>query len=207
LSSNPELKDKIVEARKTGFTDPCQPNKTTEDLIKDLLGDVNGIKGCPSANQFEAALAGMDKIRVSPNINSSCPMIDCIINNMLSNSELRTSFVDQLLKPCEGNSNINLSFTSLSFSDTNRDPNALASSEFTGNNKELVIILNTDKCNTSHPIDAFETIQHELIHNDIRRRLLEDYGFTVDPATSYQDALYRIVFKRVPTKHTIKCWI
>jgi len=49
--------------------------------------------------------------------------------------------------------------------------------------------INTDFCNSANNRFAFETVQHELVHADIRRRLFEDYnwnGQDISLLTAYE---------------------
>jgi len=63
------------------------------------------------------------------------------------------------------------------------------------NNKQAIVI-NSDNCNDNlNPINVFETLQHEMIHADIQRRLLEEYGLVQDPYCSdpYLDAFNLLI--------------
>jgi len=56
----------------------------------------------------------------------------------------------------------------------------------------VIITINSDNCNDLSVIQVFETIQHELIHADIRRRLIEQYDWDAS-ADTYVEAFTRLV--------------
>ena len=172
------------------LTDPCDPSKTTDDIIGEAI---NAMTEDCSLAAFEAALDGVDKIKFGATLATDCPIFDCIVKNMSSGGSLRTSFIAELLRPCEGNSRTNINFISQSFSAVGKDPNALAAASFTPSSSNLVVAINSDKCSNPNRFDAFETIQHELIHADIKRRLLEDYGYDPTQFTTYQDILNQLL--------------
>ncbi|MEE9438213.1 MAG: hypothetical protein V3V14_04385 [Saprospiraceae bacterium] len=165
-------------------------NNSTADIVNGALDKMTASGGC-SSDGFDMAWDGMDKIQIAPSLKKDCPIADCIVKNMMNSGPLSTTLINGLLKPCVGETKTDIIFLSSAFVSPGKDPNAVAASEILlHNNSKMFIYINKLKCASSNKVDLFESVQHELIHADINRRLVEKYGFTTSGSTmlDYQSA-------------------
>ena len=175
---NNELKD--VELK-----DPCNPNKSHEKLMSELIASLCNSEYMGREDILKA-LDGLDHIHIPSIVKNQCPKYACILDKMISGG-LGTSFVCDLLSGFDGSNGNNngsgfeLHFNVADFSLNNNYENSAYAGTSpifqTSNDLRLMIMLNTLNCNTLDGVTVFETIQHELIHADIKRRLIEDHGW------------------------------
>jgi hypothetical protein len=180
LKKNPELLSEIENLLSGNLLDPC--DKTPSDIMfkKALAFMTEG-----TLNDLDKALAKNYQTIVVSKSLEKCKIMECLIKKMINN-DLTSSFLCQLLKqgkPPTNSSNIILRFSAVDFASNGLDPNGLALTKQSeanfGNNPIVIpILINTAKCEKSSKLDMIETIQHELIHADIRKRLLVEYNIT-----------------------------
>ena len=109
---------------------------------------------------------------------------------------ISTNFICNLFTPFNGDEGLNLGFRATNFEEADLNPSGLAATSFIpGNNSNLIIKINSSTCETSSSLDIFETLQHELIHADLKRRLLQEYGYVPSPGESFQDAFDQLVLE------------
>jgi len=176
ISVNPQTLNALYELQVYGeVTDACDPNHTSEDILGDAISIACQNGGVNDMDDIYKAFDDNDKIVVSPSVPSGCPKYNCIFEEMM-NGPLGTAFVCDVLSSFDEDVETPLIFRAIDFSVApGYNPTAVASVEIIGGIINLSI--NTDFCNSANTRFAFETLQHELVHADIRRRLFEDFNW------------------------------
>lgn len=158
------------------YIDPC----TGEPVDKSMIYN----KFCQNASKGESALDdaldGVDYIAFSSNQFASCPKMQCLIANLIKGN-ISDNLSNRICSVFQPNSNPRgLHFVN-NIPSFNSQPDALAGAvvEKTQIGKlHHTIYINGNKCNThTDPLKNLTTIQHELIHVDIHKKLLDKYGW------------------------------
>lgn len=155
-----------------------------------------------TAENFYESLESVeeDKIIPNPDFKKECPKAACVLEKMLNGDPpFSEAFVCEMLDEFIPNDGVaqNLFFAAKSFSSNDDlNPNALAgnSMDLSGTIPSQFIIFNSDNCEAQSGFQIFETISHELLHADIKRRLVEDYGLEDFPG-GYADAFKKLLEK------------
>ena len=137
-------------------------NNTFNDLVaEEDYVIMNNIRDCPKLKCLMDILTGDDFHPLSTNI--ICEYLDAFLGDDLANDR-------------------NLIIGITSFED---QPNIISNANafVTVDNynyltPQITMYFNSDKCETLSTFSLLETFFHELIHADIYRRLIEDYGWT-----------------------------
>lgn len=179
VSANPEVAEEVIGWIAEGSViDVCSPERATDDILEDAISAACGAGGIGELGDIIGKFDQADYIIINPNLKTECPLYDCIMRKMINNGTLGTQLVCSLLSNFEAVDGQHLQMVPGAFAYPNQNPNAYAATAVVEG--RICIFVNTIKCNSIDAIDVFETIQHELIHADIRRRLLEDYSWNGD---------------------------
>ncbi|MBK7344645.1 MAG: hypothetical protein IPJ06_17060 [Saprospiraceae bacterium] len=197
------------------LVDPCNPNKPHQALMSELIESLCGGEYMGRGDVFEA-LDKLDIIVIQKSLKTLCPKYACIIDKMM-NSGLGTSFVCELMSGFDGSmgNNNGLGFgLHIRALDYSLYP-GLNNSAYAGTRvtnpwegiKQIVIEVNSLNCTTIDALDVFETIQHELIHADIERRLIEGYGWNGNDI-DFAQAFHQLVLNEYggqagPSEHNL----
>ena len=188
----------LVNEDTTGSTDGAGSLNELGDVV---VGDVVITKEeCELAFQ-NTNLGGHANIFISTALKEKCPLFACIWNNMMDGG-LSTDFVCDLSSEILDQSGIDLTITATNFDNNDNDPNATAATIFQ-TNENLVIEVNTTKCENANPVDIFETLQHELIHVKLKRDLLANYGFDLTDQSTYLELLEQMALERYGLDATV----
>lgn len=181
------------------LVDPCNPNKPHEALMSELI-----VSLCDGAYMGREDVIGsldkLDIVVIHANLETTCPKYACLIKKMM-NESLGTSFICELFSGFDGSLGNNdglgfvLHFIARDFAldpSLNDQANAGTGVYNRYEISQIVIIVNSLNCSTISALEVFETIQHELIHADIKRRLVEDHGWNGSELT-FSNAFHQLV--------------
>ena len=162
---------------------PCSLILTPEELMRNAI---ENMATC-SLDGFYDALNELneDYIRTSKGVKQECPKIACIIEKITTGS-LASSFICDLLNNFENSKTVHFIYKSKDFTINPDIPDNAdaATGVLPINPLNPVIVLNTTFnsaiCENSDLLYLLETIQHELVHADIKRRLVEEFNW--DPS-------------------------
>ncbi len=154
--------------------DPCTgQNIDKYDLLSALCE-----QGNLNMSGLNELLEGNPFIKVSPNLATDCPKLNCILNTIISGGESTSDFLCNMLDQFDGNPTIGIRATLPKLG----EPNFLGKTQVL-NGKDILISFNKNNCILTDVLDLFETFQHELVHADFYRQLFEDYSWTGDYLT------------------------
>lgn len=183
-------KDKLIDFYKnTDLIDPCTGDEIDKDDIILSLCQNNKV----NMAGLDEALEGNPHIKLSKNLATDCPKLNCILNKLLGEGELSSDFLCNMLDQFDGNPTIGIVTTLPRVG----EPNFLGKTEVI-KGKNILIHFNKNNCNSIEVLDLFETFQHELIHADFFRQLFEDYGWTGDYLTLDETFKKLVEFKYGP---------
>lgn len=199
-----QAQDAIIEVMESYYA-PCPEeqdavNQAIQDVIADLCAEINS-SGKVLGTGYEAinldkstvthrvmnklgdkvndALEGNPYIKLSPNLLNDCPKLNCILNNLLNGIGPESHFLCDMLSKFDGNPKFEIGSGVPKSNEPNFDGKTFIS--LTGNS--IGIMFNKNKCESMNGINLFETFQHELVHADFFRRLIEDYNWTGNSLT------------------------
>ncbi len=207
------LEDKMNEIKSSSFcseqieyavkefskflTQACIENKEKSDEANE---DPFGFEQALAEWEFQLEICPkLDAIEllpplIDPKLAIDCPKAACILNNLLNKSKstsplFNSTYLCQMIK--------SLSDSDYNFAFSSRTPKS-GESNFTGsaevkNNNSIVIFLNPNNCNQIDGIELFETIQHELIHAELFRMQLKDFGLIQGTAGSFEQSFKALV--------------
>lgn len=193
LMNNPGVVSEILELLEPDvLSNVCEPAKTAEDILHDAVmaacanGEIDDME-----ELFNELKANNEGIIIRENVKMLCPQYDCILKNMIS-GPLGTQFVCDFFSKFEYTDGKILVVRASDFNALGYDPNAYAATDFYSG--QITIQINSLMCNTVDPIAVFETIQHELVHAEIRRQLRVNYN--LDPlGWSYSACFFEFVYE------------
>lgn len=178
---------KIDELKAQKLYDPCTGNEIKVDvdmLAKALCYGCLKSSGLTVQNLEDAyyeALVGVDYIAYRPYQFSGCPLMQCLLNNLINGkiSDPLSNRICSIFQPKDNPKGLTFGMSASAF---DKQPNALAGASVVKNNitnkLEHVILINPNNCNLHNdPLKLLTTIQHELIHVDIHNKLIEKYGW------------------------------
>ena len=173
---------------------------STEEIIENILAALCIASGAPNQNlgtgdisnvinesiieeYINNALAEEEYV-IYNQLKNSCPKLQCILDHLMSSDPgeaLCPDFIFGLLQPfvtngklhlrinaapLEGNYQGGLAFNTLDFG-TGTDPST-----------SIDIIFEENYCDTASSFNLYSTLLHEMIHADIKRRLIQDFGLS-----------------------------
>ena len=197
LIENNNLLEEIENLSSGSLIDPCDKTPASTMIEKTLSTMKVG-----TLNDFDNNLSKKyQAIKLLPSMKK-CPRAECLLNKMIANN-LTSDFLCELLQSNDSTSNVILRFGSKDFL-LPTNPKALAETKTTyvnpvfnmvlGDTCSYVnIIFNSKRCGYSNKLTTIGTILHELIHADIRKRLLTEYGIKNDG--EFQAAFKQLVLK------------
>ncbi|TVR75892.1 MAG: hypothetical protein EA412_14675 [Chitinophagaceae bacterium] len=166
-------------------------NAQLQAALANINGDIIEISNnIIDRDMIRDEFAGEDDWVMTSGIGGDCSKLKCLLAILLDNnpdfeSPLNSHLFCARLHYFLGRDLENdrhLYILSESFdeaSNINTNANAFVTILYDDNNAPQVgIIFNSDKCENTSTFDLFNTFIHELIHADLWRRLIEDYGFT-----------------------------
>jgi len=119
---------------------------------------------------------------------------------MVDGGPLHTKLICSILSGFEPVDAEHLLIAPIVFTAPNQNPDAYAGTTIVDG--RVTILINQSKCNNITPIEVFETLQHELIHADIHRRLLRDYNWN-EELGSISEAFLKMVELEYGTQATL----
>ncbi len=191
ISGNISVMTELENIIKSGeVIDVCDPARQKEEILREGVSSACSNNQLNSINDIYDGFGVNDKIIVFHNLVDFCPVYDCILNEMIS-GPAGTGFVCQLFSGFDNNSQQVLQFRPVDFAANGLNSQAFAATVYV--ESKVQILININNCSTTSPIVAFETIQHELLHADINRRLLEDHNWEA-ANESFEDAFFKLVY-------------
>ncbi len=200
------------------FIDPCDPTKSAAELLEKALNGYCYAKSgdeplnLKDAEHFIREIVEVGegvKINIGSSLNSDCPDMVCLINN-LKNGNLSSSYLCDILAnfnptdgiPRPGN------FINIRGFDFSKDPNlketanAITRTTLTGS---IEILINTKNCGEKDDFYNFETLQHELVHAKIFSDLFTQYGYAgIQGSMNYYQAFEQLVIKEYGSNATVE---
>jgi len=191
LNENPALFDRIQELKDNPPINAC-----TGDAV-DLSGPINGAvaKACETSRKYSlvefdkkinAVLDGNPHIKISANLATDCPKLNCILNKLMQGDGTGSDFLCDLMSKFDGSPKFGIAAQFPSSSD---NPEFAGKAEVINGN--ILISFNKNNCKNIEGFDLFETFQHELVHADFYRQLIKDYGWSGSPMTF--DATFKLL--------------
>jgi hypothetical protein len=172
-----EVKDELLDLVLEGAVrDVCDPTATTSSLLrKAVQGACSSQDPINNIGDVYSGFGEDDKIYIATGLKTACPMYNCIVDEVMTGS-LGSSFVCDLMEEFDGDDEQVLIFQPYNFTAGGYNPSGVAFTTVIEGN--IYIRINTNNCTSTNAFNAFETIQHELIHADILRRLFEEYNWS-----------------------------
>jgi hypothetical protein len=170
--------------------DVCSPTRQKEEILKEGISNACSNNQINTMNDIYNGFGMDDKIVIFHNLIDFCPVYDCILNEMIS-GPAGTNFICELFSGFDDNAQQVLQFRPVNFAGSGLNPQALAATAYV--ESKVQILISISNCSSATPIVAFETLQHEILHADIKRRLLEDFEWQVENET-FEDAFFKLVY-------------
>ncbi len=157
-----------------------------------------------TAENFYESLesVGDDNIVIPTQLKDNCPKVACVVEKMLGGEDpfaFSSDLFCEILAAFEPNDgvaqNLIISAGSYSSSSAGMNQNAIAGTEliFRPSIATMIITFNSDKCESLSGFETFEALSHELLHADIKRRLVVDHGLSSLNEDSYGDAIRKLL--------------
>ncbi|TVR90553.1 MAG: hypothetical protein EA411_00010 [Saprospirales bacterium] len=188
---------------------------STEEIIENILAALCTASGAPNqtlgtgdisnvigesiiVEYIHNALAEEEYVMTS-GLGANCPKAKCLID-MLSGEEvtdIQTPLLCDLLSGFLGEDR-HLYFATPNFNEEeNMNNQAHAATivypdDFDGS-LQVLINFNSSTCEDHSTFDLFHIFLHELIHADIKRQLIEDYGIESPSSKSHQEAFNELL--------------
>ena len=197
ITKNEELFNIIYDMQQSTLMDPCDPSKTTNDIIGEAI---NAMTEDCSLAAFEAALDGVEKI-IPDQSFLDCAKVKCVYDQLQANeSSIWCNTIggfDNLEKSSlrlqVGVGNTNLGFNY--FTTLNPGARGVTTVNPSG---EIVIAFNPKLCDAVSPLEIANTILHEGIHADIWRYLQDNWQGDWPQLTQYSyDQTWSLLFDLV----------
>lgn len=173
----------------------CNSYLSTNNLLKEAISSVCQGNTINNIADIYNALPDDENIVVLGTINSHCPKYACMLKEIIEN-QANGDFLCSWLSEFEGDNGTPLYFQAFQFGayDNNYNPQAEALTFYDNEHGHAVININSIKCNANNltPAMIFETLQHELIHAELYRRLYEEYNWN-GASTTFEQAFYLVV--------------
>lgn len=192
------------------LTQACEGNTSPKDMIHDAL-----LAGCAGTgltkDQFLETLSSLfDIIHKQSSFISDCPLYDCVFERMRT-GDLHTPFICDLLSEFDSPDNFILIMDATHFSQSGLNPTAAAVTKLNKNSGgpfSILMRINSAHCGNNSILTIFETLQHELVHADIFRRLSEYYTLDFINTLEIQQALHQLTLEEfgpnaTPEQHAL----
>jgi hypothetical protein len=206
ISTSQNIADEIYQLfQNNNILDVCDFARTSEDILGNAISNACQSNGISSMDELYSVMAEEEKILIVQNFSNSCPKYYCVFEAMM-NGPFGSELVCDILSGFDEDTESPLFVRAFDFSIAqNYNPSSVAVVEVIGGTVNLTI--NTKLCNAASSRFAFETLQHELVHADIQRRLLEDYNWNGNGLT-YLVALNQLAYEIygedvTPNEHAI----
>ncbi|MCP3928097.1 MAG: hypothetical protein GY705_03240, partial [Bacteroidetes bacterium] len=199
-----EVGNEVVDLLEEGvMNDACSNNTTQQDMLLSVMNET-GFHHFDYDDFYETLGDGYDYVIIQSHLKNDCSKYHCVIDEMM-NGSLGTSFVCDLLSGFDGTTGNNngvgfhLIISAENFASHEELNNSAYA--FTQIDKTVFgdytiqIVINTLNCENINIVEIFETVQHELIHADIKRRLIEVHGLYVSNDMTETEAFHELVFK------------
>jgi len=205
-SAADDLTDAVLN---DGFVAICGDDTTSDEMVDNTLANLDANSDIDDF--YEELEEDYDVIFINSSI-SACPQYACLIREMTSGS-LASSYMCGLLSNfTSGSSNdvgFPLAFYAEDFTANSNLNNVAFGGTYVNNGfikDDIRISINTHNCNSIDTLDMLETIQHELIHAEIKRKLIEIYGWNGDSATynvAFQAMIQAEYGGGIPDEHNL----
>src|SRR5690606_35547659 len=131
------------------YIDPCTGEDViSEEDLNDAISAACSGDGRHAANTFSAqineALEGNPHIKLSKNLATDCPKLNCILNKLLGEGEPSSDFLCNMLDQFDGNPTIGIRATVPKLG----EPNFLGKTQVV-NGKNILISFNKNNCNST----------------------------------------------------------
>lgn len=146
--------------------------------------------------KINAVLDGNPHIKISANLATDCPKLNCILNKLMQGDGTGSDFLCDLMSKFDGSPKFGIAAQFPSSSD---NPEFAGKAEVINGN--ILISFNKNNCKNIEGFDLFETFQHELVHADFYRQLIKDYGWSGSPMTLMQHSNYSFIINMAPMPH------
>ncbi|MBK8888203.1 MAG: hypothetical protein IPN46_17375 [Saprospiraceae bacterium] len=208
--NNPDILQKIEELNQNEIIDVCTNQRISnnaEEIALDLCFGCgkDGVGLTPESleDAYYKALEGNPYIKILPSLATNCPKLNCILKNLLSGEGPSSDFLCDMISKFDGKPGFEIGSTIPKLG----EPIFNAKTIVTPTGSNIGIVFNKNNCNSYNGINLFETFQHELVHADLYRQLIEDYSWNGDPM-NFDETFKMLVLKKygpdaTPDEHVL----
>jgi hypothetical protein len=183
IEESPDVMEIILDySKNNSVINPCSPGESTQDILHDAISNACSSGGIEEIADIYEGFPATDHIVIFGGIENYCPRLACLLN------KLKDQELPQESSLCEMFNNLHsddlVIYMGLKqFNAPQYNPSATAGTRISEGT--LIIEFNSNKCELEdrNILDLLDDIQHELVHVDIDRVLLDDYNWDGNPST------------------------
>jgi len=154
-------------------------------------GDISNVINESIIEEYINNALAEEYVVVNKSLKNDCEKAACLFEKIFSSDlgeGLRPEGLCDMISLFESSETMNLAFSAFSFTDPpgehddedfSLNPNGQAitiESPSTDGKGTIAILLNTDNCENHNSFTLFHILLHEMVHADIKRRLIQDHG-------------------------------